>query len=326
MRRMTVLVFRLVVVALGLAIAGIALFVTQPALRRKLPAPPLEADPAALRAHVHELAVTFVPRDLAHVANLDRAADYILEELRRHDASAEFQSYAVDGKTARNVVARFGPETGEIVVVGAHYDAFGGLPGADDNASGTAGLLELARLLAKGPPRSRVELVAYTLEEPPYFGSEAMGSAVHARALARRGARVTAMIGLEMIGRFTDEKGTQTFPVPLLKLLYPTRGDFIAVAGRVKDWRLTRRVKRALVSPGGVPVRSFNAPPALAGTDLSDHANYWKAGYSAVMVTDTAFFRNFHYHTELDTPDRLDYRRMAHVVEGVYQAVRDLAG
>ena len=133
------------------------------------------------------------------------------------------------------------------------------------------------------------------------------------------------MLGLEMLGTFSDAKGSQTYPVPALSLLYPTRGDFIVVAGRMEDWRLTRATKRALASIGGMRARSINAPPRLSQADLSDHANYWRAGFPAVMVSDTAFFRNPRYHTPEDTPERLDYNRMARVVEGLVEAVSALA-
>ncbi len=309
--------------ALLLALAAAAAFLTQPVLAGRRPG--RTVDPERLRRHVERLARDLVPRDLGHLGNLDAAAAYVRGELERTGGRVEEQPYLADGRAVRNVVARFGPAEGARVVVGAHYDAFGGLPGADDNASGTAGLLELATLLGQEPPRGPVELVAYTLEEPPTFGSPLMGSAVHARSLREAGVPVRAMIGLEMIGDFSDAPGSQTYPVPLLGLLYPRRGDFVAVAGRPSDWRLTRLVKRAMRSAGTIPVRSINAPPRVAGLDLSDHASYWAEGLTAVMVTDTAFFRNARYHTPDDTPERLDYRRMAAVVSAVHRAVEALS-
>jgi Zn-dependent M28 family amino/carboxypeptidase len=203
---------------------------------------------------------------------------------------------------------------------------FGANPGADDNASGTAGLLEMARLLRDRPLARRVDLVAFTLEEPPFFATEGMGSRVHARALRAAGVRVEAMVGLEMIGYFSER---QPWPSALLALVYPRRGDFAGVVGRPLDGGLARRVKGWMRVPPAdgpaVPVYSFNGP-TMMGTDASDHASFWQEGMPAVMVTDTAFMRNPHYHGPGDRPGTLDYRRMATVVDGVLNAVLHLAG
>lgn len=283
---------------------------------------PVQVDPQRLTAHVRMLAETLAPRNEANPENLERVAAYVRGEFERAGGRVADQPFEADGTTYRNVTALFGPDTRERIVVGAHYDAAGPLPGADDNASGVAGLIELAHLLGKAPPlKRRVELVAFALEEPPHFGSETMGSAVHAGSLKEMGARVRAMICLEMIGYFTDEAGSQEFPLPGLGLLYPNRGNFIAVVGKPRQGSLTRRVRNRMRSASALPVHSINAPESVPGVGLSDHRNYWKAGYPAVMITDTAFFRNDNYHSARDTPDTLDYRRMAMVVEGVYAAV-----
>jgi hypothetical protein len=315
----------MILAAAALLLLGVWFRVTQPALfvtrGREAPA----VDPARLEAHVRMLSGALSPRDGAHPGGMDAAARYIRGEMERAGAAVSEQPFDVGGRVYRNVVAAFGPEAGERVVVGAHYDAAGPLPGADDNASGVAGLIELARLLAESPPGLRVELVAYALEEPPYFRTGHMGSAVHARALREQGARVRAMISLEMIGYFSDREGSQRLPSPLLKAVYPTRGDFICVVGKMDQGSLVRQVKRAMLGATRLPVYSVNAPRAIPGIDFSDHASYWDAGYDAVMVTDTAFFRNPNYHTPGDTPDTLDYGRMAMVVQGVYQAVQNLS-
>lgn len=290
------------------------------------PRPQPTVDPARLEAHVRVLAEDFVPRDENHPENLDRAAAYIGREFEKAGGAVEEQVFEIRGIPYRNVIARFGPDTKERIVVGAHYDAAGPYPGADDNASGVAGLIELAFLLGKDPLPLQAELVAYTLEEPPYFASPAMGSAIHAASLKSQGVKVRAMIGLEMIGYFTDEPGSQELPVPFLKLFYPSTGNFIAVVGKLGQGSLVRRIKKAMKRAAPLPVESINAPTSLPGVDLSDHRNYWAAGYPAVMITDTAFFRNPNYHMPSDTPETLDYRRMAMVVEGVYGAVKALGG
>lgn len=300
-------------------------WLAQPLLGRAQSSSTRIVDPARLEAHVRKLSVEFAPRDVSHLENLDRAAAYIADQFRQTGASVSEQPYNVQSRSYRNVTASFGPDTSERIVVGAHYDSAGPLPGADDNASGVAGLLELARLLGSQPPSIRVELVAFSTEEPPYFGSTGMGSSVHAISLRNRNVKVRAMLSLEMIGYFSDAHGSQHFPVGLLGAFYPSTGNFIGVVGRVSDGLLVRQVKKAMSNAAPLPVYSINAPSFIPGVDFSDQLNYWEAGYGAVMITDTAFYRNRNYHTEHDTAEKLDYKRMAMVVEGVYSAVTEIA-
>ncbi len=306
-----------------LAAVAAALFVTQP-MRPGRAVPPETASARRLERDVRDLCA-IVPRNLSDPVKLDEAAGVLSRSWAQSGVTAEEQSFEVNGATLRNLVARFGNEGNVHIVVGAHYDAVGRSPGADDNASGVAGLLELGRLLRRHPPARPVELVAYALEETPWFGGPQMGSAVHAASLRHEGVRVRGMIALEMIGCFSDERGSQSYPSAALKLLYPSRGDFVAVAGRLQEYGLVRRVKRAMADATDLPVRSVTAPPSVAQHDLSDHRSYWLHGYRAVMVTDTAFYRNRRYHTAEDTPDTLDYPRMASVVTGVFAAVQSLA-
>jgi Zn-dependent M28 family amino/carboxypeptidase len=227
---------------------------------------------------------------------------------------------------------------GALMVVGAHYDSHGDAaagamfargftadthtPGADDNASGVAGLIELAHLLGQRPPSHAVELVAYALEEPPYFRTEDMGSVRHAHALAATKRDVRLMLSLEMIGVFSDAPGSQRFPVLGMQPLYSDRGDFIALVGDFGDFANMRRAKALMSGASDLPVRSISAPATLQGIDFSDHRSYWAEGYPALMVTDTAFFRNAHYHRAGDTHEKLDYRRMAQVVQSVFALVQ----
>ncbi len=300
--------------------------VTQPLLvdlpiRNDLPA----IDTSRLELHVRTIVEKMLPRDAGHPQNLDRTATYIRQEFAVAHGEVAEQPFAVEGKAYRNVIASYGPETRERIVVGAHYDTAGEQPGSDDNASGVAGLLELARLLGNKAPFLRVDLVAYTLEEPEYFHTDSMGSAVHAQGLRRQNAEVRLMISLEMIGYFSDATGSQGLPSSLIRPFYPTRGDFIAVVSKLDQGRVVRRVKKAMRTASALPVHSLNAPTFVPGIEFSDHLNYWNAGYDAVMITDTAFFRNTRYHTIDDTPDSLDYRRMAMVVQGVYSAIFEIA-
>jgi Zn-dependent M28 family amino/carboxypeptidase len=263
----------------------------------------------------------FFPRDAGHPENLDRVAAYIRQEFEQAQGRVAEQPYEANDRTYRNVIARFGPDTKERIVVGAHYDSAGKQPGADDNASGVAGLIELAYLLGKTPLPVCVELVAFTLEEPGYFRTAQMGSAIHARSLKKQGIPVRVMFSLEMIGYFTDAPHSQSFPVSILAAFYPSQGNFIAVVGKLDQISVVRRVKKAMRSASSLPVYSINAPRFVPGIDFSDHLNYWEAGYKAVMITDTAFYRNPNYHTWRDTADTLDYQRMAMVVQGVHTAV-----
>jgi Zn-dependent M28 family amino/carboxypeptidase len=282
------------------------------------------ADPARLRAHVEALGTRFVPRDFEHPENLDRAAAYVTQALRASGATVEDQPYTVGSRTYRNVLARIGPETGERIVVGAHYDAAGEQPGADDNASGVAGLLELSRLIAAAPPPLRVELAAYTLEEPPNFAEDTMGSAVHAGFLAARNAKVRLMISVEMIGAFSDEPGSQSFPL-FFGLFYPSTANFVAVVGKWGQGAAVDEVAASLRTASALPVETLSAPAFVTGIDFSDHRSFWEHGYSAVMITDTAFYRNPRYHTPEDRPETLDYARMAEVVKGLHCAVQTVA-
>ena len=289
---------------------------------RGSPAP----EPRRLERRVRELVERFHPRDGGHPANMARAAAYIAEELRRTGVPVSEQRFPAARAEYVNVIAAFGPETPDVVVVGAHYDVAGEMPGADDNASGVAGLLELADLLDGARVACRVELVAFALEEAPYFATPIMGSEVYARSLAEAGRRVRGMLCLEMLGCFSDAPGSQTLPFgPVLKLFYPSTGNFIAVVGNLPGARIVRRVKRAMREASDLPVFSINAPAFVPGVDLSDHATFWRRGEPAVMITDTAFYRNPRYHTEHDIPHTLDYQRMAEVVAGLRHSVLDLA-
>ena len=269
----------------------------------------------ALRKHIEFLSIDCVPRSYENLDNLNKAAKYIESELSRSAAEIKIQKFTVDDTEFKNIIGIFGPETEDVFVVGAHYDAFGDFPGADDNASGVAGLIELGHILSEGNLNIRVLLIAYTLEEPPFFRTEYMGSAVHAQSLIENNIKVRLMISLEMIGYFTDEKNSQSYPNPLLRLFYPNQGNFIAVVDQFLA-NNAYALKRAIDYPG-LSAFSINAPAFIPGVDFSDHMNYWNHGFSAVMVTDTAFYRNTAYHTANDTHDRLNYLKIAQVVYGI---------
>lgn len=272
-----------------------------------------------------EFLTTLTPaRNYKNLVSLNAAADYIKNEFEKlEDARVSFQEYQVEGRTYKNVIASFGSEEAERLIVGAHYDVCGDQAGADDNASAVAGLLETARILNSQKPELayRIDFVAYSLEEPPYFRTEHMGSAVHARSLKAANVQVKGMICLEMLGYYSDEKDSQEFPISAMKLLYPSTGNFIAVIGKLGQGKIVRQIKRRMTKIQNVPVYSINAPASMPGIDFSDHQNYWKEGYKAAMICNTAFYRNKHYHQKTDTIETLDFNRMTQVVKGIYWAV-----
>jgi hypothetical protein len=303
----------------------VVIVVTNPVKIRTF-APGASADPARLEADVR--ALTGLPgfRCFERPDDLESAADWAKDALMASGLPVEEQSFGVGAGSFRYFVAHYGEVDAPVLVVGAHFDVCGEQPGADDNASAVAGLLELARLLARHRPEvaNRIELALWPLEEPPNFRTPAMGSAIHANTLALRGVEVSGMISLEMIGYFSDEKGSQSFPAPGMSLLYSSRGDGIVVVGNSSSWWFTRQLKGRMAGATGLPVQSMNAPAFVPGVDFSDHLNFWQQGWKAVMITDTAFYRNPNYHQPTDTPETLDYERMADVVTGVYAAITTL--
>ena len=278
------------------------------------------------RAIVRHLAETIGPRSLFNPTSLEEAARYIEERLAELGYDVEHQPYEVPGgHTVRNLIVekagRGKPD--EIILFGAHYDTVPSTPGADDNASGVAGLLELARLLKAYENRRTIRLVAFTCEEPPYFQSRWMGSRVYAKEARRRGDDIIAMVSIEMIG-FFDASISQTFPVPFMSYFYPSTADFIGVVGNLSSRRLVTAVREAMRRGGSIGVESITAVRVLPGIDFSDHASFWREDYPAVMVSDTAFYRSPHYHGPSDTPDTLNYESFAEVVKGLYQAILEL--
>jgi hypothetical protein len=286
-----------------------------------------KARPGLLYSHVIALTSIDPPRWYGSPPSMEKAAVYTRDVFAANGGRIEVQEFEAEGEKYRNVIASYGPKDGPRFIVGAHYDVCYQQPGADDNASGVAGLLELARLLGEGPePSVRVDLVAYALEEPPFFGTDQMGSAVHARSMKKDDITVIGMISLEMIGYFTDRKDSQRYPSILLKPFYPDRGNFIAVIGNFSSRKLKNTLKEHMSQVKGLEVSTLTAPSFMSSAGFSDHRNYWEQGYKAVMVSDTSFFRNPNYHEPTDTPDTLDYGQMALVVDGVYRSVLSLTG
>jgi len=283
-----------------------------------------QADTNRIQQLLTQITKTPKPRNYQNLDQLNKTANLIKAEFQKYLDTVYFQEYKVNGITYKNVVGVINPLGNSTLVVGAHYDVCGNQEGADDNGSGIVGLLELARLFDTVTMDKRLEFVAYTLEEPPYFRSENMGSFIHAKSLFDEKRVVEGMIVLEMIGYFSDEKKSQDYPIGILKMFYGGKGDYITVVNKFGKGKFARRFLRKMKHTDrdkNPEVKSFNAPKVLPGIDFSDHLNYWKFGYSASMVTDTAFYRNKNYHQSTDKMELLDLERMAGVIDSVYESL-----
>jgi len=281
-----------------------------------------------LKKTVFTLSHEIGSRGYLQINALERTVDYISSELSSYGYDVSFQTYRFQGNTYKNVSVEIrGEKTPEkILIIGAHYDTVTGTPGADDNASGIAVLLELARLLRNQSFDKSVRFVAFTLEEPPLFRSKFMGSHVYAQSLNKKGEDIEGMICLEMVGYFTDKPESQLFPLSFFKWMYPTTGNFILFVSNLQSKGFLNRVRHAFQKGTDLPAESISTLSIVPGTDFSDHSSFWKFGYNALMVTDTSFYRNAHYHGPGDVSETLDYIRMSEVVIGLKSAIEALAG
>jgi Zn-dependent M28 family amino/carboxypeptidase len=315
-----------------LLLLGIAALLAYPVLRIRW-TPSVPPSPAAgqeeigrLRAHVDALSVRIGPRSVLDDQNIESARRYIDAELRTLGYEPVLQSYDYRGRKYGNVIVTIPGQKmpRETILVGAHYDTVDGTPGADDNASGVAALLELCRMLKDSAPARTLKMVFFTLEEPPVFRTESMGSAVCAREAKAVGERISAMISLEMLGYYNDRPGGQAFPLPLMGLMFSTTPNFIAVVGNLASGDLVRRIAGSLTRGCDIPVETLATVGIVPGVDFSDHRSFWEIGCPAVMITDTAFYRNPNYHSEGDTISTLDFNRMARLLRGLVKAVEEL--
>ena len=258
-------------------------------------------------------------------AKLETTVRYIFAELSSFGYQVERQSFTFAGHTYQNIIAELkgSASPGQVLVVGAHYDTVRTTPGADDNGSGVAGLLALARSFAGRPLAKTVRFVAFPLEEPPAYRTKNMGSYHYAAGLAKARECVEGMVCLEMIGFFSDLPGSQHYPLPFMKLAYPKTGSYIAMVGNRRSRNFTEAMSASFRRATDLPLVTLNAPAFVVGIDFSDHWSFNKFGIPAFMVTDTAFYRNPHYHSPSDLPDTLDYTRMAQVVDGLKAAIEE---
>jgi Zn-dependent M28 family amino/carboxypeptidase len=279
-----------------------------------------------LRGHVELLANEYPDRNFTNAVQFQAAEAYLSEQLESFGYSVTFEEVP-HAKGARNVVAERAGKTlpDEIIVVGAHYDSATPTPGADDNASGTAGVVELARHFAELSPERTLRFVLFVNEEPPFFRTEYMGSHIHASSARDRGDNIVLMLSLEMLGFFSNAPDSQSYHSGL-KYFYPDQGNFIAFVSSLDYRDELRRSIAVFRDQARFPSEGLAAPAGLSGVDFSDHMPFWNAGYPALMVTDTAFLRNHHYHKPTDTPDTLDYDSFARVVDGLVPVIAAWAG
>lgn len=277
-----------------------------------------------LVADVQKLAGEIGERNLNRHPQLQSAAEFIEESLGRAGLTPRRDGYELRGRACHNIEVEIRGTRPEIVLVGAHYDSVFGCPGANDNGSGVAALLALARRFAGKTPGKTLRFVAFVNEEPPFFQTEEMGSLVYAKRCKEKGDRITAMISLETIGYFSDEPGSQKYPAAGLGFFYPSKGNFIGFASDTGSRTLLREVVSAFREAGRLPCEGASLPGAIPGIGWSDHWAFWQCGYPAIMVTDTAPFRYPHYHEPTDTPEKLDYDRFALVVSGMEKVIVEL--
>lgn len=281
-----------------------------------------QSDTILIKDHLTKITKTDGYRNHLNTKLLDQTAEYIFGVFDKYADTTFYQTYKVNGRTYRNVICRFGTAIKKpVMVLGAHYDVCGEQEGADDNASGVVGLLELARILENQSLTRPLELVAYTLEEPPYFRTPYMGSNIHAQSLVDSKTEVYGMAAIEMIGYFSDKKGSQGYPVKVMKVAYGTRGDFILLVKKSGHGDFVKNFSREFKDAQTIETSNLKAPFEIEGIDFSDHLNYWNAGFDAMMVTNTAFFRNKNYHQKTDVMETLDIKRMADVIDAIAQAV-----
>jgi hypothetical protein len=279
------------------------------------------SDTSNIRKNLESIINTPDYRNHKNLNVLDTVAERIKLEFSKYNDSITIQEYKVNEKNYKNIIASFGPADAKRIIVGAHYDVCGEQDGADDNASGVAGILELARLLKGQTLKYRIDLVAYTLEEPPYFNTKNMGSYIHAKSLHDADVPVKGMISLEMIGYYSDEENSQSYPVGMMKWVYGDKGNFITIVQKSFCGAFAREFKRLAFENNSIITKSFRVPFFVGGANLSDHENYWAFGYSAIMVTNTAFFRNHNYHKKEDKLDALNIPKMALTIDGVFRTL-----
>lgn len=284
-----------------------------------------------LRLHVDRLAGLIGPRTLKRPKTIEATIGYITGQWNSAGYDVAQETYEAIDDTATNLIVEKpgGKKTSEIVLLGAHYDTVPTTPGADDNASAVAVMIEVSRLLREHTGKRTARYVAFACEEPPYFNFGCMGSQYHAGQARKRNDSIVAMLCLEMVGFYRDEPNSQTVPPSIpasLHRFFPKRANFLAGVGNLRSWKLVWSFRRGFKRGTKMPLFSIALPEKISEIRMSDNSSFWDQNYPALMLTDTSFLRNPHYHQESDTPETLDYERMTEVTLGVVSAMKRLLG
>lgn len=276
--------------------------------------------------HVYHLSVVIGSRSVYEYSKIKKTEDYIKRVLENWQMKYSTQDFIYQNNLFSNIIVTFSghEKPDDLFIIGAHYDTVLGTPGADDNASGVAILLEMCRLLKDHSPKKTLKLIFFVLEEPPAFKTKYMGSYIYAKQARVRNENIVGMISLEMVGFFSNKKGAQAFPFPLMNLFFSNVPDFIGVVGNFKSRRLVKKISDSIRRGSLIAVESLSTSGFLPGISWSDHASFWRMGYPAVMITDTSFYRNPHYHKGSDTIHTLDFVKMLELLNGLIQVSKDL--
>jgi Zn-dependent M28 family amino/carboxypeptidase len=281
----------------------------------------IEASKDQLYKHVEFLTTLRPFRNYQNLQSLKKVCDYLKAEFQHYGLEAREQNYTVEGEQYQNIIASYNPAKSKRMIVGGHYDVCGDQPGADDNASAVAGLLESARMTAEASPDIDygIDFVAYCLEEPPFFDSENMGSFKHAESVKEQKEHLIGVINYEMIGYFNDKE--QPYPDPRLKAIFPEKANFIAVVGKQKYHDFNQKVYELMKADAGIDVQMIDDPMIEGLAGMSDQRSYWEFDIPALMINDTSFIRNSNYHQMSDDIDTLSFDHMREVVSATYQAI-----
>jgi Peptidase family M28 len=319
------------IIITSILIFGWSLMVWMPGVSYRQALPPLTAKEIEIQSHlqsdVETLASNIGRRNASNYQNLVAAKDFLDRELTQAGYTVREQKYTIDGQTFSNLEVEIPGSTlaDEILVVGGHYDSAFTSPGANDNATGAAAVLALAREFVGTKPMRTLRFVEFTNEEPPFFWTQNMGSLVYAQNAKQQDDKIVGMFSLETLGYFTDRADTQKYPPPL-SLFYPSQGNFVGFISDIDSRELLRNTIRSFRAQAKFPAEGAALPTAIQGVGWSDHWSFWQQGYQALMITDTATFRYPHYHTDDDTVDKIDFEKLSRVTYGISKVIRDFVG
>ncbi|HVO66729.1 MAG TPA: M28 family peptidase [Syntrophales bacterium] len=323
---MIIYIFSIIIFLAAFLIYSVLKIRFTPSVSVGRPAATQSGDAHRLYKHVEHLSVHIGSRSVYEYDKITATKDYIVSSLKDFGCEPALQTFIYNGREYSNIIVSMtgSKSPAETVIIGAHYDTVYGTPGADDNASAVAVLLEICRISKNFSPARTLKLIFFVIEEPPVFRSKYMGSYVYAAEAKARNENIKSMICLEMLGYYADKKGGQSFPLPLMNMVYPSTPNFIAIVGNMSSRDLVEKVKKSLRESSSIHIETLSTVSFIPGVDFSDHRSFWKMGYPAVMITDTAFYRNPNYHAQTDSIDTLNFDKMNDLLNGLLNVVRNL--